>query len=294
MYEQVPVVLELPGGDDGSTEVAAAWCRLFPDTCQLVRTQLIVISALLYPHDTLGAGGGRRLDECRLQVTRGKLGGGDGDGIPACASADVDAETGRRVGRIQVSGAYVIGRLRVHREATATEQPEHQLSIVNDARYELTGVLTHELCHLVQFDGQGTAPWWFVEGLADFVRLLAGQAARHWRRPVVPEWLVQSIAAQEASISDDDLIRKIMDDSVDAPKRLRGFEAGYATTGFFFRWAERRHPHTILRMNGTLSTDKWDESMMRGFSGGRTLEELWVAYLVAEHHQIQASAPSGQ
>lgn len=47
---------------------------------------------------------------------------------------------------------------------------------------EISGVLIHELVHVWQRDGLGSAPGGFIEGLADYVRLKAGLGAKHWRR----------------------------------------------------------------------------------------------------------------
>lgn len=46
---------------------------------------------------------------------------------------------------------------------------------------EIKGVLIHELTHVWQCDGNGHVPGWWIEGLADYVRLEEGLAAEHWR-----------------------------------------------------------------------------------------------------------------
>lgn len=46
---------------------------------------------------------------------------------------------------------------------------------------EIEGVLIHELTHVWQCDGNGHVPGWWIEGLADYVRLKEGLAAGHWR-----------------------------------------------------------------------------------------------------------------
>lgn len=45
---------------------------------------------------------------------------------------------------------------------------------------EILGVLTHEMVHAWQHDGQGTLPGGLIEGIADWVRLEAGMAPPHW------------------------------------------------------------------------------------------------------------------
>ncbi|ORZ33935.1 hypothetical protein BCR44DRAFT_1437337 [Catenaria anguillulae PL171] len=56
-----------------------------------------------------------------------------------------------------------------------------------DAVREFYGVLVHELVHAYQGNGNGTAPWAWIEGVADWVRLRAGLPAMHWRRKVERE-----------------------------------------------------------------------------------------------------------
>jgi len=48
---------------------------------------------------------------------------------------------------------------------------------------EIPGVLYHEMVHVWQPYGNGGAPGWLIEGLADYVRLKANYAAGHWVKP---------------------------------------------------------------------------------------------------------------
>ncbi|KAL1317092.1 hypothetical protein HN51_069199 [Arachis hypogaea] len=52
-----------------------------------------------------------------------------------------------------------------------------------DIKKDLTGVLYHEMTHLLQWDANGQAPSGLIEGIADFVRLKAGYAAPGWAPP---------------------------------------------------------------------------------------------------------------
>ncbi|XP_061373890.1 uncharacterized protein LOC133316183 [Gastrolobium bilobum] len=54
-----------------------------------------------------------------------------------------------------------------------------------DIKKEITGVLYHEMAHLLQNDGMGEAPSGLIEGIADFVRMKAGYAAENWNPPCV-------------------------------------------------------------------------------------------------------------
>nr|GMD05127.1 Basic secretory protease [Ipomoea batatas] len=56
-------------------------------------------------------------------------------------------------------------------------------SYSGDVKVEITGVLYHESTHIWQWDGNGTANQGLIEGIADFVRLKAGYAPSHWRKP---------------------------------------------------------------------------------------------------------------
>lgn len=47
---------------------------------------------------------------------------------------------------------------------------------------EISGVFIHELVHVWQRNGLGSAPGGFIEGLADYVRWKAGLGAAHWKK----------------------------------------------------------------------------------------------------------------
>ncbi|KAI8826646.1 peptidase of plants and bacteria-domain-containing protein [Fimicolochytrium jonesii] len=61
-------------------------------------------------------------------------------------------------------------------------------SDVKATTHEILGVLLHELTHVWQCYVAAPAPHWIVEGVADYVRLRGGLAARHWRRGVGGNW----------------------------------------------------------------------------------------------------------
>lgn len=112
-------------------------------------------------------------------------------------------------------------------------------------RDEILGVVCHELVHCFQFNAQGTCPGGFIEGIADWVRLRAGLAAKHWRQEAEGKW-----------------------------------DAGYQHTGYFLEYLEQRFgPGTVRRMNGCLGEGKWDERSVFGeCCEGKRVESLWEDY----------------
>ncbi|KAJ1402887.1 hypothetical protein SESBI_27724 [Sesbania bispinosa] len=54
-----------------------------------------------------------------------------------------------------------------------------------DIKKDITGVLYHEMTHILQWDGKGQAPSGLIEGMADFVRMKGGYAADNWNPPGV-------------------------------------------------------------------------------------------------------------
>lgn len=47
-------------------------------------------------------------------------------------------------------------------------------SYSGDVKNKITGLLYHEMSHVWQWNGNGTAPGGLIEGIADYVRLKAG------------------------------------------------------------------------------------------------------------------------
>lgn len=112
-------------------------------------------------------------------------------------------------------------------------------------RDEILGVVCHELVHCFQWNARGTCPGGLIEGVADWVRLRAGLAAKHWRQEAEGKW-----------------------------------DRGYQHTGYFLEWLEQRFgAGTVRRMNGCLRGAEWDEGRVFGeCCGGRKVGELWEEY----------------
>jgi hypothetical protein len=115
---------------------------------------------------------------------------------------------------------------------------------VHASAYEFKGVILHELTHVLQFDGGGSAPWWFIEGLADYVRLSGGFGAKHWKRE-----------GEGGS-----------------------WEDGYDTTAVFFNWLNTSLGEEVLQtMNHRLERKPWDGAWWAEITG-RTIKQLWHTY----------------
>ncbi|KAL8872698.1 MAG: hypothetical protein Q9174_001716 [Haloplaca sp. 1 TL-2023] len=111
-------------------------------------------------------------------------------------------------------------------------------------RHELQGVMTHEMVHCWQWNGKGSAPGGFIEGIADFVRLRAGLAPPHWKRQRVGRW-----------------------------------DAGYQNTGYFLDWIENMYGEdSVKRMNEALMNKRYDETTFWMNLFGKNVQELWDEY----------------
>lgn len=112
-------------------------------------------------------------------------------------------------------------------------------------RHEILGVVCHELVHCFQWNAKGTCPGGLVEGVADWVRLRAGLAAKHWRQEADGNW-----------------------------------DGGYQHTGYFLEYLEQRFgAGTVRKMNECLREGKWNEvKLFKECCGGKKVAELWEDY----------------
>ena len=112
---------------------------------------------------------------------------------------------------------------------------------------ELKGVMIHEMVHVYQHNGQGSADPGLIEGIADYIRLEANYAPVHW-----------------------------------AKNKTRAWNSGYDVTAYFLQWvAERRGENGdggfVQQLNVTLSNCKWEEALFEKLTGS-SLDALWKAY----------------
>jgi hypothetical protein len=131
---------------------------------------------------------------------------------------------------IRFSTAYI--------ERLGGNQPDKELQL-----NEVAGVILHELVHVVQWDGKGSAPWWWIEGLADFVRLRGGLAPPHWCKPGEGE----------------------------------NYDKGYDTTARFLDWVEDEGEGFCSNINSKLRDSEWNDKWWEELTG-RKVEELWKEY----------------
>ncbi|KAI3660032.1 hypothetical protein MP638_000080 [Amoeboaphelidium occidentale] len=119
-----------------------------------------------------------------------------------------------------------------------------------DIMYELSGVLIHELVHVAQYDGDGTAGHAFIEGIADYVRFQVGFPARHWPlfgyRPKMSK---------------------------------RKWNDGYETSAYFFAWIEEQYLFGfVYHVNLRLKQKHEDSSLIIEELTGKSVHELWAEY----------------
>ncbi|GAA5885016.1 hypothetical protein JCM16303_006519 [Sporobolomyces ruberrimus] len=128
---------------------------------------------------------------------------------------------------------------------------------------EVEGVLTHELVHVFQRDGDGSLPGGVTEGVADWVRNEHKLGPPHWT---------------ESPGADDP------------------WDAGYQTTGFFFSWLSKRHALFVPRLNSAMGEGTWqDGESLRRLLAGADVGVLWDEYkksVMAEDHDAPRPVPT--
>ncbi|KAI9731176.1 MAG: hypothetical protein M1834_005369 [Cirrosporium novae-zelandiae] len=161
-------------------------------------------------------------------------------------------------------------------------------------RHEILGVLTHEVVHTLQFNGKGSAPGGFIEGVADFVRLRAGLAPAHWGEPPVGppkkenqmEDTATGTATTTATATTSALPPGMLPPHDEPPTTSKTtsekWDAGYQHTAYFLNWLDQRAfggDRVVHRMNQFLAQNRYEE---RGFwegCCGRDVGVLWRRYL---------------
>lgn len=110
---------------------------------------------------------------------------------------------------------------------------------------EITGVITHELVHCLQWNGFGTCPGGLIEGIADWVRLNCDLSPPHWKKEVQEKW-----------------------------------DAGYQHTAYFLEFLENKvGKGFVRRLNEKLRIEKYDEKKFWVELTGLTVDELFGEYI---------------
>ncbi|CAA0826466.1 Plant basic secretory protein (BSP) family protein [Striga hermonthica] len=107
---------------------------------------------------------------------------------------------------------------------------------------EFTGILYHEMTHVWQYDGKGRAPSGLIEGIADFVRLKANLAPKHWVKP-----------------GDGDK-----------------WNQGYDVTAYFLDYCNDQKKGFVAELNKMMKdgfSKKYFQALL-----GKTVNELWKEY----------------
>ncbi|CAL1694567.1 unnamed protein product [Somion occarium] len=133
---------------------------------------------------------------------------------------------------------------------------DHIVNCSDRAKDEIEGVITHEVVHCFQHNGQGQAPSGFIEGVAvylisfflDWVRLRAGKAPPHWKMRPAEKW-----------------------------------DAGYDCTAYFLDWLEGKYGFGIVRTLNLTMRDRAYEDYIFKEHTGKKVGKLWKRY--CEHLQ---------
>lgn len=118
-------------------------------------------------------------------------------------------------------------------------------------RYEILGVITHEMVHAFQHNAHSTCPGGLIEGIADYVRLKSDLGAKHW-------------------------------DPWPANKDSRGekWDEGYQKTAWFLTWVEEDtgRDDVIGKLNFEMRRRKWEDGKVWKDVIGEKVEDMWGRY----------------
>lgn len=115
-------------------------------------------------------------------------------------------------------------------------------SYSGDVVTEIKGVLYHEMTHVWQWNGQGTADGGLIEGIADYIRLTAGLPGSTWGQP----------------------------------GQGTRWDEGYSVTAYFLQYCESLQGGFVRSLNAKLATG-WDVSYFQDLLG-QSVDQLWQSY----------------
>ena len=86
-------------------------------------------------------------------------------------------------------------------------------------------------------------PWYFIEGIADFIRFRLMLGAKHWRK-----------------------------------KAGSTYKGGYETTGFFLDYCDKLKPGLVSALNEWAGENVWIDDSIFSQIAGKEVELLWDEY----------------
>ncbi|KAI5081456.1 hypothetical protein GOP47_0004639, partial [Adiantum capillus-veneris] len=184
--------------------------------------ETILASASAFIQETFGYAGNpsypqKQVDKVTLYVDDVPSGG-------AVAIAQADSRGAPNAHEIHLSQSYV---------GTYSE---------GDVATEVKGVLYHEMTHVWQWNGQGTADGGLIEGIADYVRLTAGLAPPHWVQPGEGD----------------------------------RWNQGYDVTAYFLQYCDSLKSGFVAALNAKLASG-WDVAYFQELLG-QSVDQLWASY----------------
>jgi hypothetical protein len=112
---------------------------------------------------------------------------------------------------------------------------------------EDTGMIVHELVHVVQ-SYKGGGPSWVTDGVADYIRYF-----QYEKKAITPK-----------------------------EKRKGSWKDSYRTTASFFAWLAEKHDKEIVKkLNAAMRSGKYSDELFKD-SCGKDLDSLWKDYLAAD------------
>jgi hypothetical protein len=112
---------------------------------------------------------------------------------------------------------------------------------------EDTGMVVHELCHVVQSYPPG-GPGWVTEGVADYVRYFLYE-----NKTVTPR-----------------------------ERRKGSWKDGYRTSASFLAWVAAKHDKDlVVRLNAAMRSSAYKDALFKDWTG-KDLEALWADYQAAD------------
>ncbi|KAI3702377.1 hypothetical protein L6452_28114 [Arctium lappa] len=117
-----------------------------------------------------------------------------------------------------------------------------------DVKWQFTGLMYHEMTHVFQWDGEGTAPLMLIEGIADYALLISSYAPSQF------------------------------------PKKGEGdkWDEGYGITARFLEYCDGITPSFVAKLNKMMRV-KYDVKYFEKLTG-KPVDQLWKEYKAKYGH----------